>query len=410
MSAHVRTPVILVVNARFLTPGAQVVPYGAAGFVRAVTAMLRDRRDVRLLLYRRVEGLQRPRLRPHLLDGIPACEVALDFDAPLGLLRKAFEEAVSTLTVGSRGRPVVYHQSVVTLPMTPDGAGCLVTCHAPFVDAVLDALGPRLAELAFQDGGGKVAALRRLQHAGLRVLRERRDATSIEMSALQLDVLHGYGVPPERCVPATPPVACGACEQGADLLTPAAHAWLSNAGRRTLFFTAAARIDGFKNLEAAADAMVALQRAGQEPALYLAAAAPDEARSRERLLNRLPRSLARWVWTEPRLPPDRLHALFTHAAGRAVFVFPSRYETLGLTPLQALAHRVDVAVPDSPGLVGAVQYTPHAFRYEPKGDGLADKVAELAGEPGRLLAGGQDAVPRPDVFLRVLEREIDDAV
>ena len=405
--------VVLVLNARFLDGGPDSVPYGAVGFVRAVAPALRAHGyDVCALMYRRVPGLLRPELAFSRALAGPAAEVRLDFAASAEVVQSAVASCVARLARGAAS-VVLYHQTGVSLPFTPPGLPCLVTHHAPFVHDVVARLGRSLAKEAFEDRDGKLEALELLQRRGLKWLESNRRAIAIELSEFQRRRVLATGLPAWQAVHLGPPLELAPTR----LVTLSASnsAWLERADDRLLVFAAAARPDGFKNLEAVAEAVQMLHEAGSRPAVYIAVGSESDHAARDRLRNRLPSTMGPWTWIEERLPPGRLRALFHAAAGRAVFAFPSRYETLGLTPLQAMRAGVVVAMPNDADAIGAVEYTPAEFRYSRR-DGLAQKIRELrAMDSGPILARWAEsarALTGPEFVARlerVVRRVVSDA-
>jgi glycosyltransferase involved in cell wall biosynthesis len=73
--------------------------------------------------------------------------------------------------------------------------------------------------------------------------------------------------------------------------------------------------------------------------------------------------------------------------GYGVFVFPSIYETLGITPLEALLSGVRVICTDSPRWVGAASFISAEDRFDLNVSSLKTKIAGMRGNTslyGRL--------------------------
>jgi hypothetical protein len=75
----------------------------------------------------------------------------------------------------------------------------------------------------------------------------------------------------------------------------------------------------------------------------------------------------------PRLPKDHLYALFSAACKNGVFLCPSRYETLGITPLEAAASGVTTLMTES-STVEALAYMPKCCRVPATSHGIAARV------------------------------------
>jgi glycosyltransferase involved in cell wall biosynthesis len=196
----------------------------------------------------------------------------------------------------------------------------------------------------------------------------------VELSRLQRSRLRLAGVDETQCSLIPPPIECGpAAERGT--IPAAAADWLSRWPEHCLLFAAAARVDAFKNLAAVVHAYIELCHAGVPVALYLAAGHDAHHGALRELRSLVPKSIAGQAWITPSMSEPDLLATFQAAAGRSVFAFPSRYETLGITPLQAMKSGVPVAFPAPPAKVGAAEYVATRFCYS--AGGLTRKITEL---------------------------------
>ena len=144
---------IIVLNGNF-APAAAAGPlkYGAVAYALRVAEALDRLADCwpDSSLYRRNERLHRPRLEPVSFLGYPALELGFHFAMDRRVLTAAVEDARLRL---DRGR--LYYQTNVLLPFHPPGRPFVVTHHAPFVDHVVEVMGPRLAAEAFGAGSAR---------------------------------------------------------------------------------------------------------------------------------------------------------------------------------------------------------------------------------------------------------------
>ena len=67
-------------------------------------------------------------------------------------------------------------------------------------------------------------------------------------------------------------------------------------------------------------------------------------------------------------------ATFFHLRERAVFVFPSRFETLGITPLEAMSCGMVVICTDDLDRVGMAEYIPDNFKFTLNTTSLLQKI------------------------------------
>ena len=371
---------IIVLNNNFV-PASAAGPfkYGAVGYaLRVAEALHRRGLLAGFLLYRRDEGLDRPRLDPVPLLGYPALRLGFHFGMGAEVLGPALEAARGRLGGGR-----LYYQTNVLLPFHPPGRPLVVTHHAPFVDHVVEVMGPRLAAEAFGAGRAKLEHLRDSQRLGLQHLARRRGA-AVEISSIQADYLRAHGVE-GRCIhrihpPLESSAANGLSGEGARL-----RGFIAAGGPRLVLCTACSRLDAFKNVELLVEAALRLLRSGLDLRVLIIGGPPRDG-ERQRLERRVDKPLAHRFRFAPRVPRDDLAQLLDALAGRGLFVCPSRYETCGLTPLEAAARGVCTLVTDTPDRVEAASLVPPAQRFTPTVEGLAAAVRRLTAV-GVLPAG-----------------------
>jgi glycosyltransferase involved in cell wall biosynthesis len=76
----------------------------------------------------------------------------------------------------------------------------------------------------------------------------------------------------------------------------------------------------------------------------------------------------------PKLSKVELYLLFKSSRKTGIFVCSSRYETLGLTPLEAALSGVTTVVSDGSQPVELVRFFPAEHRFNPNAEALADRV------------------------------------
>ncbi|MGN6258712.1 MAG: glycosyltransferase [Solirubrobacterales bacterium] len=263
---------------------------------------------------------------------------------------------------------LIYHQSSATVSLTPSGARCAITHHAPFVDDVVRQMGSPYALAAFGGNPEKLRALSALQCRGIAWLQRSQNSLCIELSSAQRERLVARGVPPARChmVPAPIEVATPKQLQPSRSLSR----WLSN-GSKVKLLIAAARLDDFKGISGAVKSLAPHISEGRI-ALFVAAGDAGEDEARMTLRSSFASQPGHTVQVVPRWTHDQLIVNLKAAAGKAIFGFPSNYETLGITPLEAMQCGMLVAIPDRPERIGMLEYTTGRGRYPDRPGGLAD--------------------------------------
>ncbi|BFP52499.1 hypothetical protein SCMC78_23060 [Streptomyces sp. CMC78] len=368
-------PAILVLNDRYLPQDSTAAAtVGATSFALDVMRCLRDAGAFAgVLLYRRKEGLTEPVLRRERKEGV-ACQVLeFNFAMPEESVRGVVSEAVETIGAefGATTPPMLYFQTDTLLRYTPEGVPACVTHHGPFYEDFAHHFSPAAAAEAF---GSAQNALhfRDQQQVNLAELASRKDLFVIQHSRIQRTHLVERGVEEDRIREISPPVPVA--RTPTPELPPELDAFTSSG--HFLLYTAAARLDYFKNLELLVDAGKLLMEAGLPAKVLVIGGSAEDETDRKELLKDVPAKYADRFLATARLPKEQLYGLFRSTRGRAVFVFPSRYETLGITPLEAAMHGATTTVPDSP-CVEVARFFPAELRFVPTAEGLAHTLQRL---------------------------------
>lgn len=382
--------IVLTLNSRYIPENCNA-GYGAGvvGFSLAVAEQLTEAdRFAGFLVYRRDEAIESPRVKRTAVLGFPAAEVSFHFRMAPALLRGAITGALSGLAhggrrCGSRNSPaVLYHQSNTLLPFNPEHTPFLITHHGPFATEVCERFGLATAVDAFQGSISKVRHLMQTQDQGVRFLASAPQGLALELSGVQASLLKRYGVPATKIVRTAPPIKgmtihpTGACIHQAP---GSEHVdGLPRNGTGLHVVSAAARVDAFKNFD---ELIFAVNRASRDiDNLRLSLYIGDEREepSRQRIREQLAPQVRKRSTVVARLPHCCLQRLFQVPPPRTVFVLTSRYETLGITPIEAVLAGLPVLVPDR-ATVGIAEYVSAEWRYEPGIAGLCHKLRQLAG-------------------------------
>ncbi|KAJ7253902.1 hypothetical protein C8J57DRAFT_1076458, partial [Mycena rebaudengoi] len=218
----------------------------------------------------------------------------------------------------------------------------------------------------------KVDILDRQQRTGIDRLLQDPLGTVLAHSGLQQRILEEEGLDEMRFKHLRPPIGVPQCGDSAIPDQPM-RAFILSA--KILLFTAVARLDYFKNVELMVQ--VGLELLDSDiPVRILAVGDPEGDDTRRRaLLDWIPTNKRPNFMILARLPKDHLYALFAAARKNGVFLCPSRYETLGITPLEAAASGVTTLMTES-STVEALAYMPKCSccRVPATSTGIAARV------------------------------------
>lgn len=368
--------VIVLLNHRYL-PDLRGGNFGFGVMCTAIDVVDRLARESRLggiVLYRRNEGLAAPVLRKERFLDFDCVVVEFHYAMDKAALKAAFATVFAQVS-GEPEETVIYHQSGALLPYMPEAFRHLVTHHGPFVSEVVAAFGREMAEACFRLRGAALDGLHAVQEAGIAALCANPLAVSFEISSVQSRFLASRQVPAGRLLMAPPPIACRGEAPGLEAGMPSdVRGFLTRHGERILIFSCAARNDGFKNMALFLKAGLTLMEDSERFFLLICVDGGATERENDALRARVPRHLAHRVLIRSRLRQMELLFLFTAVRRRGIFLFTSRYETLGITPLQAMASGVTVLCPDLPERIGMAEYVQDRFRFAYDAEGIVAAV------------------------------------
>ena len=356
---------VVVVNQRYLSAhSGDAAEVGATSFTHQVLRALGGHCSLGIILYRRDDLLNIPTIQLQSLGKHKAVVLGFNFRMPAEVVTDALGMAISRLTLGSAVTPVVYYQSDVLVHYHPPGLLGAITHHGPFVDHFEEHFSSPAAVRAF-GGATKLEHLRRYQRMALARLIQDQNLVAITHSAVQRSELRRQGVPTARLLQVTPPIERA--------VSPSPATGRRNSTGPPVAFTAVARIDHFKNLELFVDAGVILLKQGMRIRFEVVGGREHDHAEVEALRKRVPTVYQQAFTFAPRVSKVELYELFRRRRHDGVFVCPSRYETLGITPLEAAAHGVATLIVNSP-FVEASRYLPERARFEPTAGHLADRL------------------------------------
>jgi hypothetical protein len=338
-----------------------------------------------MILYMRNDGISHPHVTLETRSSVSCATLSFNFCMSQTDIRGAIGTAAEMLVnahSSNIGSVMLYYQTDTLLVYTPEWLPSCVTHHAPFADNFLRHFSPELAAQAYGSHEDAQHLLKQ-QRIGLDHLRQSKNTFVLQHSSLQGNYLLQHNVEPSRIRSLSPPISVrNAKSDQFSASYPETTAFIC-AGPTLLLFTAVARLDFFKNVELLADAGVELLSHGFEVKVLIAGGDESDSLRRAKLLNSVPVEFTPYFKAIPALSRDDLHALFSLVGDNGIFVCPSRYETLGMTPLEAALSGVSTVITDSPNV--------EASRYFPQENRFKSSVADLSSLVRQLQRQGMGA-------------------
>ena len=335
---------------------------GATAFALSAVKVLEEFGLFRgIILYKRQEGGERPNVSFCVRNSIICATISFNFEMKTGLLRNAIRTTSEMLSCNDAFLPMLYYQTDTLLQYHPDNLPLCVTHHGPFYQDFRRQFSSEAASSAF-GSEQKAQHLDVQQQLGIQYLKSKDSFFVFQHSQIQGDYLINSGVPAERIFPLCPPIhSMSLTGQPTTVPKPLKEALSSS---RTLLFTAVARLDYFKNVDLLVDSAIQLLR--QKHPLTVLIAGDDETDDsrRAKLFERIPISYRRFFYVVPKLQKTTLYWFFENARNNGLFVCPSRYETLGITPLEAGLCGVTTLIAKSE-LVEAQRFFPGQYCFVP---------------------------------------------
>ena len=363
-------PVILVLNERYRPP-----PYSEAAWVGAssffsslVEAFLDWKVLAGIVYYRRDEDREGASytvdenvLDPGSKEFMVVATVVFNFRMSDDEITSTFRELFSCITKLRTNKQdssslIVYYQTDTLLHYHPRDIPFCVTHHGPLV---LDFVGRFSEPDAIEAFGGleKTLFLMKQQMRGTKRLREDVTGLVLVHSKLQQQILERAGVQKTQCFSLSPPI------ESQEVLPECLAPHIDEVVRKTkiVLFTAVARLDFFKNVRLVVETGLRLIELGISVHILIAGDPRDREVDRALLWQKIPSRHHNKFMIIPKLAKCELYALMNSVREKGIFVCPSRYETLGITPLEAARNGVATLINDSDN-VEAASYFPGIYR------------------------------------------------
>lgn len=352
--------VIIVANARYLVDVGTEQPVGASSFIRAIGDELKCQNvEIHHIGFQRDEALSLPKI----VNVNNGTIIHFNFNILPSIITSMIGN-ISTCLTTPNSRICIWYQSPVFVPFHPPEMIGLVTHHGPFVNEAEKKLSPSGIVDAFQDTANKTDFLRQWQTKGVHRLISDPMLRSVEFSSVQIAALRNMGVPSDRIHRIAPRFAKQATG-GVSSETKKDIQWLLDTACDVRLLSCCARVDGFKNLRSLVDAIDHVVAHGRTVRALIACGHPIwELGSRDALIDALPSQTIESIRLRPCYRQDEFLRLARQLGSRALFVFPSIYETFGITAVQANLMGMPVILKNDHASIGCLSYIRNALYYD----------------------------------------------
>jgi glycosyltransferase involved in cell wall biosynthesis len=374
---NVLLPGIIVLNYKYFPESPHDAPkVGDTAFAMSAIRVLKEcNAFCGMILYERDEKAHIPCIKLDFRNSILCTTLTFNIRMDARLLRNAILAASQLLSAGFGTTPMLYYQTETLLGFHPDHLPICVTHHGPFYDDFARHFSEELAVMAFGGTVTKARLMQVKQETGIKQLRNQQNAFVLQHSLLQGRHLRKSGFEPKKIFSVSPPICSILATNDFEIGSSVVDELISSSGR-ILLFTAVARLDRFKNVELLLDVAIALLSHGCPIELLIAGDDIQNGTRRQHLLSQVPTRFLQRTKIIPKLPKKELYVLFASAKQTGIFVCPSRYETLGITPLEAALSGVTTIISDS-RLVEASRYFPKKYRFKPTAEALVERIEEF---------------------------------
>ncbi|KAH8712034.1 hypothetical protein GQ44DRAFT_742696 [Phaeosphaeriaceae sp. PMI808] len=305
-------PGIIVLNynyfpERFYSPA----KVGATAFAMSAIQVLRQVIFRGVILYKRQEGLQQPFISTEVRNSVLCATISFNFAMETGLLKEAISTISKLLVCNDESPPMLYYQTDTLLRYHLDNLPLCVIHHAPFYEDFVHQFSDKSASIAFIQG-----------HY---LAKSSVDAAKVFQLCPPIHSMHITDYP--------------------EIVHTTLQDVVSSA--RILLFTAVAHLDYFKDIDLLLDTALQLYQQSHPLTVLIAGDDEDDHGRRAKLYGRIPLSYRRSFYIVPKLRKDILYSLFKYCRHKSIFVCPSRYETLGITPLESGLRGVTTLISNS---------------------------------------------------------------
>ncbi|AOM40863.1 glycosyltransferase [Xenorhabdus hominickii] len=339
--------IAIVINEKYIsnhyTVGFKV---GATSFtLKMADYFIRQQIFAGFILYKRDESLLTPKIEQLEENGIRYIKILFNFSMDSENIKEALAKSLSFLSMKNDNKSNIfaYYQTDTLLSYHPSNIPCGVTHHGPFVEDFQKNYSQEGAYQAFENKD-KALHLYKQQSIGIDTLIE-KGYFVIQHSKLQGDYLISKDVQREKIKQVIPPMFSYENNLYSSLNITMNH-FLKINKDEILLFTAVARLDYFKNIELLINASISLLKKGVSIKTLILGDDEKNDTRRDILYSMIPIKYRKYFLISYKLPHIELFSIFNKIKKKAIFVCTSRYETLGITPLEAALNGIYTIVPD----------------------------------------------------------------
>ncbi|MEK3870231.1 MULTISPECIES: glycosyltransferase [unclassified Paenibacillus] len=369
-------PGIVVLNRNYF-PDSEMSAYkvGATHFALEIIKCLNENGSLLgIILYKRDETLSEPAIKNETLNGYNTITLFFNFRMNDESVMEAIDRAIVMLYRSETDNLIVYYHTDTIIQYHPKHIPACLTHHGPFVEDFIENYSLIEAYKAFESNE-KVHHMLEQQKRGLTTLLSNENIFVLQHSNMQSRFLRNKGIRQDlikAIIPPIIPITVSEVNLGEKL-----QYFLKNISENELILTSnAARIDYFKNMDLLIHSALELTKKNIPVKVIITGGSKVDEHKREALYKLIPENLRyRFMFTE-KLSKLELYALFKIMKRKGIFVFTSRYETLGITPLEAVLSGVCTIMPDS-DLVETSRFFPQKYKFSPSLEMLVDKLNEL---------------------------------
>ncbi|MCW7547504.1 glycosyltransferase [Photorhabdus sp. APURE] len=370
-------PAVIVINGNYISndyrSGFKV---GATSFALKVADYFIKRNLLSgFILYKRDESLISPKITEGIIRGIKCINIFFNFSMKIPDIRNMLEKCISILSIKNAQivPAIVYYQTDTLLSYHPPHIPCCITHHGPFVEDFQQHYSLEKTYDAFENKN-KAQHLNIQQMKGIEILIDKKYFV-FQHSKLQGNFLLKKGIKPDNIKNISPPIFL---EENTKLNIENKHIndFIKTNKNELLLFTAVARLDYFKNIELLINSAIVLLDKNIPVKVFIAGDEENNNTRRNNLISMVPSRYRSQFFISHKLSQMELLSVFNKIKNKSIFVCTSRYETLGITPLEAALNGVCTILPNL-NLIEAASYFSSEYKFTYNIDSLTEKIISI---------------------------------
>jgi glycosyltransferase involved in cell wall biosynthesis len=300
------------------------------------------------VFYERDESISSPLLLVEHDNQRYSLSLRFNFRMPPQIIAQSLKDAFNILQKLDKNKSsgyIVYYQTDTFLSFHPNGVPYCVTHHGPFIEHFLKKYSYEEAGYAF-GGKDKVDHLLTQQKKGISVLKD-GSGFAILHSLIQKNFLLERNIMHSQCLKITPPIKLPSHYNDDNINSETIANFIETLTKQDIILiTAVARLDYFKNIEMFLEASIHVTKNTTNIKVLIMGDDPDVKVNRNKLRNLIPSALNDRFLIHSKISPNDLNVVFNKLSNKGIFVCTSRYETLGITPLEAAITGLYTLMPD----------------------------------------------------------------